>query len=98
MQETDTYNSCKPVIAQLVEHLTVECCSNQMVPASIPGGRIFSFARSPRRAPPPPPPGPPVGGAPVGWGPEGGGPGGWDIKNNKVLLFPYVQTSGNSKT
>ena len=30
-----------PAIAQLVEHLTVECCSNQMVPGSIPGGRIF---------------------------------------------------------
>ena len=30
----------KPAIAQLVEHLTVECCSNQMVPGSIPGGRI----------------------------------------------------------
>ena len=29
-----------PAIAQLVEHLTVECCSNQMVPGSIPGGRI----------------------------------------------------------
>ena len=25
-----------PAIAQLVEHLTVECCSNQMVPGSIP--------------------------------------------------------------
>ena len=31
----------KPAIAQLVEHLTVECCSNQMVPGSIPGGRTF---------------------------------------------------------
>ena len=30
----------KPAIAQLLEHLTVECCSNQMVPGSIPGGRI----------------------------------------------------------
>ena len=30
-----------PAIAQLVEHLTVECCSNQMVPGSIPGGRIY---------------------------------------------------------
>ena len=28
-----------PAIAQLVEHLTVECCSNQMVPGSIPGRR-----------------------------------------------------------
>jgi hypothetical protein len=25
----------------LVKHLTVECCSNQMVPGSIPGGRIL---------------------------------------------------------
>ena len=32
----------KPAIAQLVEHLTVECCSYQMVPGSIPGGRILS--------------------------------------------------------
>ena len=30
----------KPAIAQLVEHLTVELCSYQMVPGSIPGGRI----------------------------------------------------------
>ena len=30
----------KPVIAQLVEHLTVDFCGNQMVPGSIPGGRI----------------------------------------------------------
>ena len=29
-----------PAIAQLVEHLTVDLCSNQMVPGSIPGGRI----------------------------------------------------------
>ena len=29
----------KPAIAQLVEHLTVGVCSNQMVPGSIPGGR-----------------------------------------------------------
>ena len=29
-----------PAIAQLVEHLAVECCSHQMVPGSIPGGRI----------------------------------------------------------
>ena len=29
-----------PAIAQLVEHLTVEACRNQMVPGSIPGGRI----------------------------------------------------------
>ena len=32
----------KPAIAQLVEHLTVELCSDQMVPGSIPDGRIFS--------------------------------------------------------
>ena len=31
----------RPAIAQLVEHLTVDCCSNQMVPGSIPGGRIW---------------------------------------------------------
>jgi hypothetical protein len=31
----------EPAIAQLVEHLTVECCSNQMVPGSIPGGRTY---------------------------------------------------------
>jgi hypothetical protein len=29
----------KPAIAQLVEHLTGEICSDQMVPGSIPGGR-----------------------------------------------------------
>ena len=33
------WQSNKPAIAQLVEHLTVETCSNQMVPGSIPGGR-----------------------------------------------------------
>ena len=32
--------SWHPVIAQLVEHLTVESCSDQMVPGSIPGDRI----------------------------------------------------------
>ena len=31
----------KPAIAQLVEHLTVDSCSNQMVPGSIPGGRML---------------------------------------------------------
>ena len=36
-----TAGANKPAIAQLVEHLTVECCSNQMVPGSIPGGRIY---------------------------------------------------------
>ena len=30
----------RPAIAQLVEHLTVELCSYQMVPGSIPGDRI----------------------------------------------------------
>ena len=30
-----------PAIAQLVEHLTVDFSRNQMVPGSIPGGRIF---------------------------------------------------------
>ena len=29
-----------PTTAQLVKHLTAEPCSNQMVPGSIPGGRI----------------------------------------------------------
>ena len=33
----------QPAIAQLVGHLTVECCSNQMAPGSNPGGRIFSI-------------------------------------------------------
>ena len=32
----------KPAIAQLVEHLTVELCSYQMVPGSIAGGRILA--------------------------------------------------------
>ena len=36
------YASPSPAIAQLVEHLTVDLCSNQMVPGSIPGGRIFA--------------------------------------------------------
>ena len=31
-----------PAIAQLVEHLTVDRCSHQMVPGSIPGGRTFA--------------------------------------------------------
>ena len=31
----------KPAIAQLVEHLTVGVCSYQMVPGSIPGGRLW---------------------------------------------------------
>ena len=38
-----------PAIAQLVEHLTVDCCSNQMVPGSIPGGRIFPPRSNTRR-------------------------------------------------
>ena len=29
-----------PGMAQLAEHLTVDACSNQIVPGSIPGGRI----------------------------------------------------------
>ena len=49
----------KPVIAQLVEHLTVDSCSHQMVPGSIPGDRISlqsnhilkrSFLQSPASA------------------------------------------------
>ena len=39
-----------PAIAQLVEHLTVDSCSNQMVPGSIPGGRILRLL--PRRGSP----------------------------------------------
>ena len=35
----------RPAIAQLVEHLTVDLCSNQMVPGSIPGGRIHARSR-----------------------------------------------------
>ena len=35
-----------PAIAQLVEHLTVDHCSNQMVPGSIPGGRTFEDAHN----------------------------------------------------
>ena len=38
---------CKPSIAQWVEHLTVEICSNQMVPGSIPGRRIYVKHRLP---------------------------------------------------
>ena len=37
--------STKPAIAQLVEHLTVDCCRYQMVPGSIPGGQIFALTR-----------------------------------------------------
>ena len=33
--------SSNPAIAQLVEHLTVDCCSHQMVTGSIPVGRIY---------------------------------------------------------
>ena len=35
-----------PGIAELVEHLTVDLCSNQMVPGSIPEGRIFGMRAS----------------------------------------------------
>ena len=42
-----------PAIAQLVEHLTVDACSNRMVPGSIPGGRMRvargRLGRSPRK-------------------------------------------------
>ena len=34
-----------PVIAQLVEHLTVALCSDQMVPGSIPGDRMLYTMR-----------------------------------------------------
>ena len=40
-------NMCIPAIAQLAEHLTVDTCSNQMVPGSIPGGRTFGPAFGP---------------------------------------------------
>ena len=33
--------SSNPAIAQLVEHLTVDCCSHQMVTGSIPVGQIL---------------------------------------------------------
>ena len=36
-------SSSKPAIAQLAEHLTVDSCSNQMVPGSIPGGRTCAL-------------------------------------------------------
>ena len=39
----------RPAIAQLAEHLTVDTCSNQMVPGSIPGGRTSWHER--RRSP-----------------------------------------------
>ena len=42
-----------PVIAQLVEHLTVERRSDQMVPGSIPGDRMFSLRTPPARKPVP---------------------------------------------
>ena len=37
-------SSATPAIAQLVEHLTVDACSDQMVPGSIPGGRMLCHA------------------------------------------------------
>ena len=40
---TNGVGHLRPAIAQLVEHLTVVCSSNQMVPGSIPGGRSFLF-------------------------------------------------------
>ena len=45
-QKFMTPYTSKPAIAQLVEHLTVDVCSNQMVPGSIPGGRIFGLGSS----------------------------------------------------
>ena len=41
-QRKTEHTSDTPAIAQLVEHLTVDHCSNQMVPGSIPGGRTFA--------------------------------------------------------
>ena len=40
LDNLDLIRIVKPAIAQLVEHLTVDFCSYQMVPGSIPGGRI----------------------------------------------------------
>ena len=46
-------NATGQAIALLVEHLTVDHCSDQMVPGSIPGGRMCLVAgrlgRSPRK-------------------------------------------------
>ena len=39
-------NASRPARAQLVKHLTVECCSYQMVPGSHPGGQIFMESRT----------------------------------------------------
>ena len=50
VQEASSDVCAPPAIAQLVEHLTVECCSNQMVPGSIPGGRIFVSKRAPLKS------------------------------------------------
>ena len=36
------HSTLSPAIAQLAEHLTVDQCSNQMVPGSIPGDRNFT--------------------------------------------------------
>ena len=39
----------RPAIAQLAEHLTVDICRYQMVPGSIPGGRIMHYLSKSRR-------------------------------------------------
>ena len=41
-QDLGDFVRAAQALAQLVEHLTVDPCSNQMVPGSIPGGRIFA--------------------------------------------------------
>ena len=49
----NTIQKSKPALAhELVEHLTVDHCSNQMVPGSIPGGRMHlrSVARAAKRS------------------------------------------------
>ena len=38
-------DTSEPAIAQLVEHLTVDACRNQMVPGLIPGGRMTTACR-----------------------------------------------------
>ena len=48
MQEVSIFLITIPAIAQLGEHLTVDICSNQMVPGSIPGGRISFWSKNMR--------------------------------------------------
>ena len=48
-----------PAIAQLVGHLGVDNCNNQMVPGLIPGGRVLRIAAVLQIPPPGFEPGPP---------------------------------------